>query len=446
VINQLNRLRLVDFVDPRASEGVRLSPEDMTMRVTLEGNNRRETLVLGAKLPSPPASVAARAAAAAETPGVAEVPAEDTPPEELEYYNAKMEDKAPVFTVGVPVSLLQQLRNAQDRLRERQILDVDPNTITSITLVDPGLPEVTLQRLEASNANVAAGWQLVRRSSENGPLNRPADREEVGRLIQHLCALSAEEFTADVPTESMLEDKGFSRPVRTIRLSVAAAPANAPTTPTHTVTLQLGVGTDRKVYAKLDTPPYIYRVPEEILHRTPVAPLAYRDRLVRELPAGANITTLKLVESSTGTTLLDTTLPLPPGDVVPGGAQPVPRAVVETFAAQLRSLRAQKFVQEGFTKTVMVSGEDRPWKYQLTCTLALVGGNGAQTETFTLFFSERAGGTTQFVGIPDPEYDVVFEAEQPLIDSLFALVYGSRDPGPPSSAAEPAAPVLPAAK
>lgn len=112
------------------------------------------------------------------------------------------------------------------------------------------------------------------------------------------------------------------------------------------------------------------------------------------------------------------------------------RAAIETLVAQIRTLRAKKFVRDEFTKTVVVAGEDRPWRYQLTASLSLVGGNGSQTAASTLFFSERAGGNTEYAG--SPEFDVVFETEQPLLDALFTLVYGPRDPGPPPPEQEPA--------
>ena len=48
----------------------------------------------------------------------------------------------------------------------------------------------------------------------------------------------------------------------------------------------------------------------------------------------------------------------------------------------------------------------------------------------TVFFPERIGGNTQLVGSSDPGFDVVFEAEQPLLDAVFAITYGPHDPGP----------------
>ena len=95
--------------------------------------------------------------------------------------------------------------------------------------------------------------------------------------------------------------------------------------------------------------------------------------------------------------------------------------------ARLRTLRAKNVVSSEFTKTVTTAGEERPWKYRLDATL-VPAGPGATPSVSTLFFAERAGGGIQLVGSTD--LNAVFEAEQPLIDALFTLTYGPRDPGP----------------
>ena len=89
---------------------------------------------------------------------------------------------------------------------------------------------------------------------------------------------------------------------------------------------------------------------------------------------------------------------------------------------------------DSFPPTVEIAGEARPWKYSLEATLSLVGGSGrADGHADTLFFTERTGGGTQLAG--SPQFNVVFEADQKLIDALFTLTFGPRDPGPPAPAA-----------
>lgn len=457
-ISRLNGLRVESFVDPRSTEPLRLNPDEMTMRITLEGNNRRETLVLGAHARPPSATPSAE-----ETPAGSD---KATTPPETEWYYAKMEEKAPTFVVSVPTVLLKSIGTAQETLRDRQILDFDPSTVAGITLSAAGQPDVSLQRLESSSSNpLTAAWQIAR-TSERGPQTLPADREGVERLLRRLTELSAKEFISDAPVETALENFGFNRPARKIRITLAnSASSAAGTASTSGLTasppslvMLLGIGEDHRIYAKLELPNYVYLVSEDTLSQIPIDNLAYRERVLRDLPPGAAITAIKLTDLAEQTVLLDTALPLPspsPAPLAPtaapspaaepaasaAGAPVAPsREAIEKFATQLRTLRAKRFVRDEFTKTVTVAGEERPWRYQLICTLSLVGGNGAQTVTWRLFFSERTGGNTQLVGAPDPEFDVVFEAEQPLIDALFALTYGPHDPGPtPPKPAETAA-------
>ncbi|PTY08126.1 hypothetical protein DB347_00630 [Opitutaceae bacterium EW11] len=451
-ISQLNALRIQSFVDNPGAEPVRLGPDEMTLKITLEGNNRHETLIVGGRV----RDQAAPKPAQTQPSGTALTP----PAGPSELYYAKMDDKDPVFEVAMPASLLERLTNAQEKLRDRKILDFDPGAVTAITLSAAGQPDLTLQRLEPTAATPQSfNWQIVRRAADQGPQTVAADREIVDRLLQRLAELSAEVFVSDAPIDTMLEDKGFNRPALRVKISLAPAGAT-PSATGGSLTLLLGIGVDRHTYAKLDSPNYIYQVSDQVLQQMPVESLAYRDRTIRELPPGARITALKLVDLVEQKTLLDTALPLPPPDgsapaqngtpaaatpaeAAPAGAEaaaaavsPAVRAAIETLVAQIRTLRAKKFVRDEFTKTVVVAGEDRPWRYQLTASLSLVGGNGSQTAASTLFFSERAGGNTEYAG--SPEFDVVFETEQPLLDALFTLVYGPRDPGPPPPEQEPA--------
>jgi hypothetical protein len=357
-----------------------------------------------------------------------------------------MEEKTPVFKVALPTPLLETLRDAQEKLRDAHVLDIEPANVTTITLTAPNQALVTLQRLESSTPNAAtSSWQVVRHNGDKGPLTYPADRELVERLMQRLAQLTAEKFVDDAPSAAALEDFGFSRPAREIALSLARPQVGSVG---NVITLQIGAssGSEPVTYAKLLSQNYVYRVNNIILRDTPVSALAYRDRLIRELPAGAQISALKLTDLTDNNILLETAIPFPE----PVNSAPIPtparRAAIEALATQLRSLRAKSFLRDDFPNTISVNGEERVWRYRLDVTLSLVGGGGAQTTTSSsLYFSERAGGDIQYAGAPD--LSLVFEAEQPLIDSLFAVVYGPKDPGPtppPTTHAPAPAPALPA--
>lgn len=390
-----------------------------TLRVTIEGNNRQETLYLGEPVPAT-APVPARSAGA--------------PPAPVEYY-AQLESRPDVlFTVLVPAELLDTLRNAHEALRERRLLDFDPAVVSAITIESPvqsNQPPVTLQRLETApglpRETTEAVWQVVHRADgAQAPQTLPAEPAAVRSLLERLSLLSAESFKSDAPTGADLEEWGFNRPVRKVTLAFAnGAPP---------VALQVGTDTARRIYyARVGTPTEpgqgVYTVPARTIEELPLAPTAWRSRVVGEpVPAAARVSAIKLSDLQENKVLAEHTFS------ATGEASGTPRDTKALFAviAAVRSLRAKEFQAGGFTEKIFAAGDDRPWRFQLDTTLALPVGNAQeQTRTLTLVFTERLGGALQFGG--SKASDAVFTLEQPLIDALWALTYGPRDPGPPAT-------------
>ncbi|MDD2765049.1 MAG: DUF4340 domain-containing protein [Opitutaceae bacterium] len=442
-INGLNALHTRSFIDPAAVPPDQTGLTNPAFRLTLEGNGRRETLLLGS--PVVPTGTEAKPANAG---------AGEAATETASSFYAKMEDRAPIFTVEFPAGLFAILRNAQEQLRDKHLLSFDPRALTSLTLTAPNRPELTLQRLETGQQPLDTDpWQIVVRATNQAPQILAADRMLVQRIIQQLYLLQAQRFLRDAPQAIELENWGFNRPEREITLNFAVkgtfVPGGFPTAAMpSSVTLLLGVASERenRVYAKLASEPFVYLVDPEILRETPVTANYYRDRLLRELPAGARVIGLTLTDIAAKTALFSRQLKDEETWSQALAAEPeARRAALLALLEQLRSLRAKNFVLDSFPPSVEVAGELRPWKYSLEATLALVGGAGAQTATSTLFFIERTGGGTQLAG--SQEFNAVFEADQKLIDALFTLTSGLQDPGPPASApaATPAAESQPTA-
>jgi hypothetical protein len=402
-INQLNALHPKTFNPPGAPS---IPPSSAAfLRITLEGNNRYETLYLG----EPVTPVPDREEAA-----------------QIEYY-AQLEDRRPVFTVMVPRRLTDILRNAPLNLRERRILDFDPRSVRAITLSAPvqSSQAIELQRLEDTTAGIDGGWQVVRRGDAQGPQTRAADTAQVQRLLSQLMLLSAKSFESDAPTSADLENWGFNRPEREVTLTLDGS-----ATP---LVLRLGTDARREVYARSGAPSdpglSIVSVDADILREVRPDVLAWRNRVLHELPAAARIIALKIVNLPDQEVLFEASFD---GAGEPTAPVHDPAAVASLLSA-LRKLQAREFVRDSFVERVTVAGEFRPWRFRLDATVVLPGGTGAgQTSTLTLFLSERAGGTQQLAGSRD--FDAVFALEQPLLDSIWALTYGPRDPGPPPQA------------
>jgi hypothetical protein len=384
-VNALDGLRVKSFA---LKGGPSVAPSAApSLRVTLEGNNRQQTLLVGG------------------ADG-----AED------DYY-AQMEDRTPVFVVSIPKGLMSILRNATDELRDRHILDFEASAVTSISLSAPNQPELALQRLEAVAGSRDAGWQIIRRGAvSQGPQTLPADTGAVERLLSRLETLSALRFQSDAPTASDLENWGFNKPEREITLTLAGG-AGAQQT------LQVGLPTkrDNVAYARIAGSASVYTVEPDILADTSASPLAWRERLLFSLPSSARITSLSLTSVADGSVIY--AHKLVDGETWDSvfAAEPAQRRdALGAVLAQLRSLRAASFVQDGFPDKVFAAGEVRDWKYRLDATVELPGGAGSsQVNTMSLWFAERTGGAEQLAGSKD--FGAVFAIEQPFLDALFTL-------------------------
>ena len=419
--NQLVALEVSEFIGApgeNPEQAAASGTNNPTLRITLEGNNRRETLLLGNPI------------------GATAIPADAATSPDVAYY-ARMENQAALFTVVLPGQLLEDLRNAQSALRDPLVLDLADRRIDSLTLSDKDGREVILQKLEdpSNTANVLAtnsGWQVVQRAADGTLRTQPADQavveEQLLRDLRELRVNRAEDFVRDVPTEAELETWGLNRPERSITLNFA--PETIGTLAADNINLLIGANqTGDETFAKLRRQSFVYRVDPAILEKIPVSPLHYRQRLLRELPAGARITGFSLRDLSNGALIYQRELA--EGETWDRlfSEMPSPQGPALTvLREQVRTLRARRFASDHFTDTVTVNGEERGWRFRLDVKLSLNGDAGNQVIDSTLFIADRDGGDLQLVG--SPEFDVVFAATQRFIDAVWTLSYAPRDPGP----------------
>ena len=170
----------------------------------------------------------------------------------------------------------------------------------------------------------------------------------------------------------------------------------------------------------------IYAVGREIIDELPLAPSAWRHRAVIDpLPANARVSRLRLTETGSDQPLAEAEFGADGEPLTPRGDP----AALKAAAAAFRALRASRYLPGPFTAQVTAAGDDRPWRFQLQATVAVPGAAAEQTNVTTLLLTERTGGNQQFAGIR--ELDTIFVPEQPLIDALWTLTHGPRDPGPP---------------
>ncbi|WP_043585243.1 DUF4340 domain-containing protein [Geminisphaera colitermitum] len=370
-INDLNALRVTRFLETTAAttnDRTGLGPN--ALRITLEGNNRRETLLIG-------------------NPVSADAPKENND-EHTERY-ARLEkplnetrrdaDRPDVlFTTRVNPRLITTLNDAQTNLRDKNILDLETRDIVALTLSAPAIPsapEITLQHIEGSTPDT--GWQLLRRdpspASSAATTTTPADSPRVARLVQDITLLQAQRFVNDAPSKADLETYGFNLPERILTLtlappvgSIAASPGTLPATGTLVLEFGRSAAADRSLYARLVGQPFIYEVSPEIAN-LPVDPLAYRERTLQILPASTPLARLTLTTADGDKTIYDRTLA--PGETWDKALAAEPearRAALTQLLAQVPRIEARAITRERFARTVTVNGRERPWAWRLDLT------------------------------------------------------------------------------
>lgn len=397
-VNRLNALTAKTFVD-RIEPG-RTGLDNPQLRVTFEGNARRETLLLG------------------------------QPAGNGEFY-ARIEDKEVVFTTAVPEDLLAKLHAAQESLRDSHVLDFDPVTVTSITIGAPGQPELSLQRLEAATGVTGPAWQVVARVNGQAPVTTPADTAVVDDLLKKLQALAAVKFLSDAPSAADVENYGFNRPEREVTLALNTGGGLSGNEPSSQI-LQIGISPDRPgtAFARLTNPPFVYEIVPDLLDDTPVQARHYRERLLRQLPREAAVTGVSLVDLATGATVYARRLGEKERvwDNVIATEAAATRPALGSLVNELATLRAAAFMSDEFSPDHADTPEgNRPWRYRLDYTVAFAGAAEAPA---SLFLTERLGGSTLVAGTADFD-GVTFTVTQPLLDALFTLTYSAtQDPGP----------------
>lgn len=384
VINRLNSLQIRSFENP-ASENGQYGLSNPALRVTLEGNSRRETLLVGNAAPGRG--------------------------DGLLY--AKLVDNPTIF--AVPAEPLRAVERAQDLLRDRKLLDVDRGAISSVSLSLPGAAEVLLQKLENEQ------WQTVSRHPDQSVRILPADTALVERLLASLEDAHVLKFENDAPSDADLVRYGFDSPQRIITMGSDGGS-------------QLVIGSHvpdaggGEVYAKLNSNRFVYTVDASLLREIPISTQYFRDRLLQRQPDGAIISSLRIRRLKDDEVMFEAALDSPEASWQQTVAE-LPekeRTAILSLLPELRNLRVQRYVLDEFSPTIALDGKDVSFTYALEADLLLVGGDSPRESHFRIFLTDRLGGQTLIAG--SEELNVVFAARQSLIDALAPLLFDRPSP------------------
>lgn len=382
-INRLTGMRLVDFSEEDQQVHGLESPR---MRLTLEGNNRRQTVIIGNRV--------------------------EDDFQVLRYY-AKLADSATVFVL--PAGPLSDFFDSLDRLRERQFVQLERDAITSIT-ISAGEQSTQLQKLEQG------GWQVPVKDARRSFLVWPADPTVIDGLIEAILGLRAIVFVSDSPSAADLESFGFNHPQRRVAIQAASQQSS--------ILIGDFDGEEQALYVKIEEAPFVYQVEENrLLNLLELRPLHYRLRVLEEQPPSARILSIALTDLQSDELLFSIRSDPPEEEGAKTGI--LERGIEEALAgieepdrqsARLLISQVRKFAVKSFPREQNPEGHqigDRflRWRYLLRAQLRLPGGDEAQIRTRQFTFTERIGGTTQ-IGY-SPDHATAFELTQELIDAIF---------------------------
>ncbi len=360
--------------------------QNASLRLTLEGNNRRQTLLIGNALP------------------------EETG---LKRYYARLDGASTVFSVlAQPFDVLI---DAQESLRERGFMaDLRPAAVSSVTIDNNG----QVLRLQRRESGV---WEIVR-ESEAGLQTTAADAERIATLLEQFAQLEAAAFVSDAPGESTLRDFGLLEPQW--RVQFREKGSEEPLVLNLSGPRPAGEG-ETALFAQRADAPYVYQLPLRTARLLVTDPLAYRDRTLWRLPSGARITGLRIEETATGEARLD--LSRNPdelwGVAIARLASEEAQTAAESLLEQLRAPEVKRYLADEFTGAFLAEDAvEIPWLFTLIVTVELPGGtDSAEREERSLFLTERLGGDFQAGGSPREE--VVFSLEQAMIDALHPFLF-----------------------
>ena len=379
-INTLTAAKVGRFIDEGAEDPILQGFESPFMRVTIHGNQRRQTLIVGNLDPA----------------------AQGAP-----QYFAQLEDNPAIFTVLARP--FDALREAQEALRERNFVNFDSTQVSAINLSENGR-KIRLQKLETGD------WQVLESKGENEIQPHRADPAIMSRLLQDLETLRASGFAVDAPSPTDSERLGFNQPRRVVSLS---------STEDEPITLTLAHPEDDNdnLYAKTNLADFIYQVERRTtLRMLPLNTHYYRNRILDTLPAAARISGLKLTNLESGQNILDLELPKDETDwntyLLENDFERADD--IRTLLAAARNFSVKSYLLDSYTDAYPIElDRTLPWVFRLSATIQLPGGETDRTEVREYVFTKRLSGTLQVGG--SKQNDAIFEIPQELLDALYEL-------------------------
>jgi hypothetical protein len=381
-VNTLTATKVRRFIETEQADPIAQGLETPFMKVTIYGNKRRQTLIVGNLDPN----------------------SQGAP-----QYFAKLEGNPAIFTVLARP--FDALREAQEALRERNFMDFDSSMLSAINISENGR-KIRLQKLETGEND----WQVLESRGGNKIQPYRADPDIMDSLIKELSSLRAKGFATDAPSTSDIESYGFNNPRRIVTLSFSEGDP-------LTLMLAYPENSSAALYAKTNLADFIFKVERSAtLRMIPLNTYYYRNRILDILPAAARISALKLTNLQNDEAIFNYTL----GQENISWENLVEELdtnrgeQIRILLGAIRKFEVKSYLLDSYAEAYPVDAEkSQPWLFQLSATIQLPGDETDRTETREYVFTDRLSGTVQVAG--SKQYNTIFEIPQSLLDALYEL-------------------------
>lgn len=376
---------------PAATPNTGLDMSSFPTAITLQGTNRKQTLLLGNTFDGG------------------------------KYQYARLEENPTIFVVDA--SLFSNLGELQTTLRDKAFLKFDEMDLSEID-ISAADSSVRLKKLSSGMWDLSGG--------ESGVAQ--ADFAMVNALISRLKDLRARVFVTDAPGDNIARF-GFDSPKLKITLKQSTGQEKtlvigSPFKDSSSATLY---------YAKLEGEAPVYGVLPNIVSDTPTDLLSFKSRILSSLPEKSKILSVELSDASKTLLKLDSAQI----DSALSGLDEKAKKAAGDILNQIGKFIVLRYSSAKFDPNgIEIQGKLLPWTYTLSAEIELPGTGGAKREKLVWKFTPRVGGRVQY-GIFDG-LAMPFELPQQLIDAIseFSIERNTpavlQQPAPSAKEAQPA--------
>ncbi len=370
----------------------------LPVSITLEGTNRRQILLVGART------------------------------KDGKRFYAKLDGNPTIFTIDA--ERFENLPNLQTLLRDKNMMAFNSADTVGVD-ISAGPDALSLRKIKNGM------WDVIGKAKNGDSITASADLSLVASLLSKLEGTSARQFVSDVaPSAEALERYGLGRG----SLHIVATQADQ-----STRGIKIGSsyknGGETLYYASVDGNPAVYGISRELCGLASVDFSRYRSRILCSMPEKAVPLKLVIADLDSGGVLFEITAAGGSFDSALKSLSPRGAEAAKVLLSSAERFVVDSYLDSPFDKSfALAGGKKEPWAYSMEIFYELPGTAANVAESRKWLFTRRLSGSLQYGGSENPPAE--FSLPQNFVDALFEF---TQQRNPPESLNN-AAPVAPAGR